>query len=75
MAMNNDLKTVPTFNFSQGEYGDQDYEQPINVAYYRNDVVELEQDGSTIVLRIDQVQRLASLIKKYNYEAQKKLSE
>jgi len=71
--VNENLTTVPTFNFSQGDFGESEWEQLLTVRYYRNNIIEIEQDGQAITLNINQVQRLATMIKKYNLEAQAKL--
>lgn len=71
--MSNELTTVPTFNFSQGEFAEDNFELPITVRYYNTNLIELEQEGKSIMLRIENVQKLASMIKKYNHNAQIKL--
>jgi len=75
MPINEGLKTVPTFNFSQGDYLEENTEIPLTVSYYHSGIVEIEQEGNSIIIRIDHIQKLASLIKKYNTEAQINLAK
>lgn len=75
MAMNDKLKSTPTFNFSQGDFGDDNWELPITVTYYRDDVIELEQDGHAIILRAEFVQKLSNKIKKHLPEAKQKIEK
>lgn len=72
--MSTELRTVPTFNFPQGELGESNFEFPLTVSYYNEGIVEIEQEGSSVVIRVENIQKLASLIKKYNPEAQNKLN-
>lgn len=71
--MSSQLRTVPTFNFSQGELGEDNFEFPITVSYYSDNIVELEQEGETVVIRVENLQRLTTMIKKYHAEVEAKL--
>lgn len=44
-----ELKTVPTFIFKQGDIYDGG-EQPVQVSYYQNDIVEIETDNGSVLI-------------------------
>lgn len=43
-----ELITVPTFTFNQGEFGETDWEKPIQVSFY-NGQIELRKTGNTMI--------------------------
>lgn len=68
-----ELITVPTFTFNQGEFGETDWEKPIQVSFY-NGQIELSQDGEyddpeRITLHPDHFMQLFKEIKKHFPEA------
>lgn len=69
-----ELITVPTFNFNQGDVLEGG-EQPIQVCYYNVDLVELTQEGKSIIIRHQDLDRLFKEIKRHIPEAKSKLEQ
>lgn len=77
--MNNNLITVPTFTFSQGDVMEGN-EPNVRVCYYNNignePLIELEQEDRYInFTNLQQLKKLVKAIEKNLQEAKKKLSE
>ena len=62
------LKTAPHIVVEQGEFGDSDWESPIDVVFYNN-TISLEQEGNEINLRYSFVKELFKTIQKFQEEA------
>lgn len=58
-----ELKTTPTFTFKQGDIYNGG-EQPIQVTYYQNDIVELETDNGSVLISRDYAKALFREINK-----------
>jgi len=71
---NIELTTVPSFYYPQGDVYDGG-EQPIIARYYNIDLVELEQEGKTILIRKQDIMPLARLIVKHWDEANNSLNK
>ena len=63
-----ELITVPTFNFTQGEVGDLNWEQPISVRYY-NGSIELEQCENSILIPDEHFEAFVKEIRKHKKQA------
>lgn len=71
-----ELTTVPTFIYEQGEFGDDNFEFPIIVKYWnKGEVIELNQQGNGVLIRAEDIMRLAKEIKRHLPEAIKQLSK
>ena len=68
------LKTAPHIVVEQGEFGESDWESPIDVVYYSN-CISLEQDGNEINLRYENVKELFKTIQKFTPEALNELKK
>lgn len=73
--MKTELTTVPTFNFPQGDPFMQEVssEHPITVRYFNDEVIELEQEGRTVVISARFLNGLFREIKRHLPEATKHL--
>jgi hypothetical protein len=74
----NELITVPTFTFSQGEIFE-GAENPVRVCYYNNGdskLIELSQEDRSINFsNLDQLKKLVKLVEKHLPEASIKLEK
>ena len=68
------LVTLPTFIFRQGELHEGG-ELPIQVIYYRDGVIELNQEGQEIIIQYDYLRKLFNEIKKHYPEAMRKIEK
>lgn len=69
-----DLITVPTFTFKQGDPFEGG-EYPIQVLYWNDDMVELNQKGNEVLIRAEYLRKLVKEIERHLPEAKKKLSK
>lgn len=70
------LITAPTFQFKQGElYEDEGAEYPVQVVYFNDGVISLEQNDNSIVLSKKWLDGLFKAIKKHLPEAEKELTK
>lgn len=73
--MSNDLITVPTFTFKQGDFYDEGFERPIQVLYLNSgSIIGLKQDDQTILVKVELLNKLVRAIKANLPEAKKALS-
>lgn len=72
----NQLITVPTFTFEQGDPWEQepDSERPIQVLYYDN-CISLEQNGESVLISPAHFENLFKAIRKHLPEANKALKK
>lgn len=72
----NELITVPTFTFSQGDVFD-GAEMPVQVCFFNNGktkLIELQQEGRTInFTNLEQLKKLVKLVEKHLPEATSRL--
>jgi len=68
------LITVPTFRFDQGN-PHEGGELPLQVSFYRDGIIEIEQDGEEITLKKDFIFKLAHAINNHYAEAVSHLNE
>ena len=62
------LKTAPHIVVEQGEFGDDNWESPIDVVFYTR-CISLEQDGNEINVGYQYLNRLFSTAKRFQEEA------
>lgn len=63
-----ELITTPTFKFKQGDIHDGG-EEPIQVIFYRDGIIELNQDGQEIIIQEAYLAALYRKIKNLHLEA------